>query len=97
MIKLGSPASPNAVVADALVSPQDSEVGDDTDERGEHPHEDVAGADEPPGRKGGRDPRKSERTEGYPDSSSDPRHGLSLSDYSTRGTAATVWELSVKS
>lgn len=67
-------ASPNAVLADALVSPQDGEVGGCTDERGDHPDEDVAGAEEPSGHKGDREPRKSERAEGYSDSASDLGH-----------------------
>jgi hypothetical protein len=58
-------------LADAPVSPQDIEVDASTDDSGEHPDEDVAGAEEPSGHKRDREPRDYERAECYPDSASD--------------------------
>lgn len=89
------PAPVKAALAATLISPQDGEVDDGTDERREHPDEDVAGAEKPSGPKGDREPRKGERAEGYPESTSDLGHEKSTSNYGTRGvfTAAfvTLW------
>jgi len=63
----------------APISPQDIEVDTSTDDRGEHPHEDVAGAEDPSRDKRDREPRDDERTEGYPDPASDLEHRSTLS------------------